>query len=89
MSRLSPSKLQRALDTLAAAHSRAFAAMQLIAAHSVAVYGVEPGDVDNDAFIDSMGGGEGNSSGMTAEAFHKSIIECCERAGVTLPEQKG
>ena len=43
--------------------------------HCQEVYGCEPGDVDNDQYIDGMDGGCGSSSGMTADEFHKSMVE--------------
>lgn len=67
--RLTPKKLQAALDELAAANNLARVARDKIMEHCQAVYGFEPGDVDFDEFIDACDGGSGACAGMTAEAF--------------------
>lgn len=75
MSKLSKSALQAALDSLAAANNRAQQARNKIMAHCEATYGVLPGDVDNDTFIDSCDGGCGASPGMSAAEFEDSMLE--------------
>lgn len=87
--KLSASKLQAALDALAAANNRAMLARNKIMAHCTVVYGVSPGDVDNDQFIDACDGGSGGCSSMTAEAFDRSMRECMELAGVPMPGSAG
>lgn len=74
MTKLTRSALQAALDSLAAANNRAQKARDKIMAHCEAAYGFLPGDVDNDAFIDSCDGGVGASSGMTALEFEASML---------------
>lgn len=84
MAKLSKSALQAALNSLAAANRRAQVARDKIMAHCEAVYGVSPGDVDNDEFIDGVDGGCGASDGMTADAFHRSMLDAMEHAGIAL-----
>lgn len=74
MRKLTKRKLQAALDKLARANNAAREARDAVIGHSEAVYGVGPGDIDNDAFIDAVDGGCGASNGMTAEQFHESMI---------------
>lgn len=71
--KLSPKKLQAALNELAAANNQAKAARDKIMDHCQEVYGFEPGDVDFDEFIDSCDGGSGACPGMTAEAFNSGM----------------
>jgi hypothetical protein len=85
MARLTPSKLKAALDALAAANNRAQKARDKIMAHCEAVYGVCPGDIDNDEFIDQCDGGCGVCSSMSAEEFDHSMREGMRRAGLSLP----
>ncbi|WP_448677314.1 hypothetical protein [Delftia acidovorans] len=75
MSRLSKSKLQAALDSLAAATTRANAAREKIAEHCLEVYGCEPGDVDFDEFIDACDGGCGAAGGMSADEFEAGMVQ--------------
>ncbi len=81
MSRLSKSKLQAALDSLAAARNRAFMAREKIANHCQEVYGCDPGDVDYDEFIDAVDGGNGTSSSMSAEEFEAGMAEAVAKNG--------
>lgn len=81
MSRLSKSKLQAALDSLAAATTRAHAAREKISEHCLAVYGCEPGDVDFDEFIDACDGGCGAASGMSADEFEAGMAEAVSKNG--------
>lgn len=83
--RLPPSKLQAALDALAAANNRAMAAREKIMAHCEAVYGVVPGDIDNDAFIDACDGGGGACPSMSVETFDQSMRDCMAHAGLSMP----
>jgi len=84
--RLSNSELQRALDSLAAANRKAQIANEKIANHCLAVYGVEPGDIDNDEFIDTVGGGCGSTSNMTVADFDKSMRKALEMRAVFDPD---
>lgn len=72
--RLNNSQLTRALAQLTSANNRAFRARDKIMLHCEDVYGVTPGDVDNDEFVDSVDGGCGTGEGMTADEFHDSMI---------------
>lgn len=72
---LSKRELSTTLRRLAKAHSEAFRLGQIIDKHSIEVYGKRPSDIDNDAFIDTCGGGSGESSGMSADEFHQSMID--------------
>jgi hypothetical protein len=85
MSKLTKSQLQAALNSLASAVNRAQVARSKIMEHCEAVYGVTPGDVDNDAFIDSVDGGGGSATGMSAEDFDKSMREAMKQAGFSVP----
>jgi hypothetical protein len=87
MSRLSPSQLQAALDSLTKANNRAQLAREKIMEHCQAVYGVEPGDIDNDAFIDACDGANGMSAGMSVEDFDKSMREAMDMIGISMPDQ--
>lgn len=87
MSRLSPSQLQAALDSLTKANNRAQLAREKVINHCQAVYGVEPGDIDNDAFIDACDGASGQSTGMSVEDFDKSMREAMDMNGISMPEQ--
>ncbi len=84
--RLSPSQLQAALNSLANANNRAQVAREKIMQHCQAVYGVEPGEVDNDQFIDACDGGSGASASMTSAEFDSSMRDAMERAGIPMPE---
>jgi hypothetical protein len=83
--KLSKRELQRTLDALAAANAKTFALRDKIAAHCQEVYGVDPSEIDNDAFIDSCDGGCGATQGMTAEAFDLSMREAMKMAGLKEP----
>lgn len=84
MARLSPSQLQATLNSLASAINRAQVARNKIMEHCNAVYGVEPGDIDNDAFIDAFDGGSASDS-MSVEEFDKSMRDAMEMCGVSMP----
>ena len=84
--KLSPSQLRAALDSLAAAHRRAQIARDKIFEHCEVVYGVCPGDVDNDEFIDAVDGGAGAASGMSVAAFDSSMRECMAHMGISMPD---
>lgn len=85
MSKLSNSKLQAALDALAAANNRAKTARDKIYAHCEAVYGVTPGDVDNDEFVDAVDGGCGHCSGMLTDEFDRSMRVAMKMSGISMP----
>ena len=75
--------LQKKLNQLTAANNRAKAARDAIYEHCESVYGVNPGDVDNDNFIDGCDGGCGGSSGMTSDQFDQSMRDAMKLAGIT------
>jgi len=75
------------LNSLTAANNRAQMARNKIADHCHTVYGVEPGDVDNDEFIDAVDGGSGRSSGMTVEEFDRSMRESMKINGAAMPTE--
>ena len=74
--------LTATLRALAAANARASRLSAKVAEHCREVYGVEPGDVDCDEYIDACGGGCGEAPGRTARDFHRAMLEACERAGI-------
>lgn len=82
--KLSDRELTATLKALAQAHSRAAVARDKIARHAEAVYGVDPADVDCEAFIDACDGGCGRSSGMTAAEFDAAMQEALSRAGIAI-----
>jgi hypothetical protein len=79
MDKLTKRQLQKALNDLTEANNKAVGARDKIMAHSQAVYGCEPGDVDNDAYIDACDAGMGLCEGMTVEEFEQSMEECMGR----------
>lgn len=79
MAKLTNRELGVVLSKLAAASSEAFRLQCLISEHCLAVYGVEPGDVDNDQYIDRVAGGVGAAVGMSAAEFDRSMRDCIER----------
>jgi hypothetical protein len=87
--KLSNSQLEAAMRSLARANNRAKVARDKIMAHCNEVYGVEPGDVDNDLFIDSVDGACGECQAMTAEAFDESMRHCMELCKVAPPVKAG
>jgi hypothetical protein len=76
MGKLSNKQLQRALTSLAAANTKAFKYQSMIDEHCMIIYGASPSDIDNDCFIDLVGGGNGACPGMTSEEFNQSMREC-------------
>lgn len=82
MMKLDNRTLTATLRALAAANARASRLSAKVAEHCREVYGVEPGDVDCDEYIDACGGGCGEGIGMTAAQFHKAMSDACERAGI-------
>lgn len=85
---LTKSQLDAALTSLANANCRANAARTKIMNHAQAVYGVAPGDVDNDEFIDSCDNGCGNPGGVSAEDFDKSMLRSMAQMGVQMPTKQ-
>ena len=79
MSKLTKRQLNDALRKLAAASSKASQLQAMISSHCIEVYGVEPGDVDNDEYIDRVAGGCGMAGGMTADEFDRSMRESIAR----------
>lgn len=86
--RLNKTQLEAALTALAKANCRANAARNKIMEHAMSVYGVFPGDVDNDAFIDGCDGGCGDPSGMTADEFDQSMREAMIQKGIEMPTSR-
>jgi hypothetical protein len=84
--KLSKSQLDAALASLAAAHYRAAVARDKIMAHCDVVYGVQPGDIDNDRFIDGVDGGCGRPSGLSTAEFYQSMVDAMVSAGMELPD---
>lgn len=74
--KITRSEVQRALNGLSAANNRALKWRNIIMAYSVQEFGCEPGDVDNDNYIDSCDGGCGPCIGMTVDEFDNSMREC-------------
>jgi hypothetical protein len=66
-------ELERALANLSTAHNEARKWRTKISTHSVAKYGYDPADIDNDEFLDACDGLCGECDGMTAEEFDKSM----------------
>lgn len=83
--KLTKSQLQAAIDALAKANHRAQVARDKIYNHCYVVYGVGPGDVDNDDFIDACDAGCGAAAGMTAEEFDSSMRRAMELNGIDMP----
>ncbi|MEZ6936865.1 hypothetical protein [Aeromonas sp. S19(2024)] len=79
MAKLTNRELDVVLSKLAKANSEAFKLQSLISEHSLEVYGVEPGEVDNDEYIDRVAGGNGVAGGMSAAEFDRSMRDCIER----------
>lgn len=85
--KLSGKELTAALRSLAAAHARAAKLWSKIAAHCIAVYGVDPAEVDCDAFLDGCDGLCGEPTGMTATEFDEAMREACEMKGFPSPKK--
>ena len=77
--KLTKKKLQIALDKLTQANADATKWGNVIAEHCLDVYGVEPGEIDCDAFIDRCGGGCGAASGMSVEEFEEAMEMAIKR----------
>lgn len=84
--KLTKIQLEKSLMALARLNSLAAIEREKIANHCSVVYGVTPGDVDNDAFIDSCDGGCGAADGMNADEFDESMRECMRYSGIEMPE---
>lgn len=80
--KLTKNELQKALDALTAANRRAHKARNKIFAHCEAVYGVTPGDVSNDSFIDACDNGCGLPAGMSADEFDRSMRQAINLNGI-------
>lgn len=85
--RLTKRQLQAKLDALTSAVNRAHAARAAIYEHCESVYGTNPGEVDNDTFIDACDGGGGSASGMTADDFDKSMRLAMNMSGIKPPPE--
>lgn len=84
--RLTKTQLGKALRLLATLNCKAAVQRNKIMDHCMSVYGVEPGDINNDWFIDSCDNGCGAPSGMSAEEFDKSMRECMAHEGIKMTE---
>jgi len=73
LSKLTNRELTNQLKNLAKYNNLAQGARDKIISHCLIVYGVEPGEVDNDVFIDLCDGGCGASSPMSAKQFDNSM----------------
>lgn len=62
-------RLQRMIDRTAKASSAYYKAQAELNDWCLATYGFEPGDIDADNIIDSLFGGGGDASTMSAEEF--------------------
>lgn len=80
MSKLSKAELQRTIDSLAKANERAQKLRSKISDHCEEVWGCDPADVDFDAFIDSVDGGSGAASSMSADDFIAGMNELTDKA---------
>lgn len=85
--KLTKRELQATLDALANANARAHVERAKIAAHCLEVYGVDPGDIDNEEFIYKCDGGCGVSDGMSVDDFERSMLEYMAMAGVAAPNE--
>jgi len=72
-------QLQKVLNNLADAHTKAFENRMKLKEHCLVVYGEDPADIDNDEFIDACDGGSGRSRGMTVDEFDASMNDCIEQ----------
>jgi len=66
-------RMQQALNGLAAAHNRAMKWRTIVAKYSEQQFGCDPGDVDNDFFIDTNDGGCGECTPMSVDDFDASM----------------
>lgn len=83
--KLTNRKLQKTLTDLAKSNATAWHLRDLLSRHCEAVYGVDPADIDNDTFIDAVDGGCGAACGMTADEFHKSMMDRMQKLNIPLP----
>jgi len=51
-------------------------------------YGCDPSEIDNDQYLDSCTGVDGNPKGMTADKFHESMLFSMRIAGMSTAEVK-
>lgn len=89
MDKLTNKKLDSVLKELAEANAKAWRLRDILSNHCVAVYGVDPSDIDNDQFIYAVDGGCGAANGMTVEEFHKSMLDCMKMKRIKMPGNKG
>ena len=78
METVTASRMRQALNSLTSANNRAFKWRAVVAEYSMQEFGVDPGDIDCDEFIDSCDGGCGLSGGMTVEEFRKAMVDILE-----------
>ena len=77
--KLTKKNLQKAIDGITKANAEAWKWDNVISEHCLDVYGVEPGEIDCDAFIDRCGGGCGAASGMSVEEFEEAMEMAIKR----------
>ncbi|MAK43121.1 MAG: hypothetical protein CMN80_03070 [Spongiibacter sp.] len=79
---LTKRQLTAALQKMARLSSEFSKVQSLVVEHSIEVYGYAPHDIDNDEFIDACTGSCGESQGMTADEFDKSMKDALELMGL-------
>jgi len=79
------SQLQRTLNSLAAADTRAHMLREKLSSHCEEKYGFDPADIDFDSFIDACDGGAGACEGMSVEEFEYGMLN----DGKSLPKGEG
>lgn len=83
--KLSKRQLDASLKALSKFNNLAAIERDKIMEHCDAVYGVAPGDIDNDAFIDRCDNGCGRTDGMSADDFDRSMREAMAQLGIVVP----
>lgn len=78
-SKITRSQANAALKGLASANNKALKWRSIVMQYSMERFGCEPGDVDNDQFIDAVDGGCGYCEGMTIDEFDESMEEATNR----------
>lgn len=77
--KITRSQANSALQGLASANNKALKWRSIVMQYSMERFGCEPGDIDNDEFIDAVDGGCGYCEGMTINEFDKSMEESIDR----------
>lgn len=79
MKTVSKTQLAKALKDLTLLNAKAATCREIIMQYCTETYGVVPGDIDNDEYIDAVDNGCGTPSGMTLCEFEASMQRCLER----------